>query len=426
MPSYSHRPELYNDLSQRALGSEMPGRANIFDEKVFIAASIYDPDGQLADGAWGEAVLGLIDMLGQDNVFLSIYENDSGLAAAEALQRLDEKVKCEKSLVYEDQLDLENLPHVTLPDGSRRIKRIAYLAEVRNKALIPLDEGLSVQYDKVLYLNDIIFKPEEAAQLLFLTNANEHGRADYKAACSLDFINPFKFYDTFASRDLDGFGIGIPFYPFFSDAGSGLSRQDMLRQTDAVRVSSCWGGMIAFDARYFQKGNNKGKELVDRPWEPSVFPTVRFRSEKDLYWDASECCLIHADLMDPIAPANDAADSHIYMNPYIRVAYDSTTLSWLSFTRRFERLYPPIHNILNHMVRMPRHNPRRQEIKGDEVEEVVWVDDNTVQGNGTFETVKRIATNSGYCGHRALPVLKKIQVPGERNWEEMPIPPLKA
>jgi hypothetical protein len=425
-PSYTHRPELYDDLKRRALTSKTPGRANIHGEKVFIAASIYDPDGQLADGAWGKAVLDLISMLGEDNVFLSIYENDSGSVAAEALQRLKENVKCNKSIVFEESLDQSELPHVILPDGSHRIKRIAYLAEVRNRALKPLDKPSEVKYDKVLYLNDVIFKPEEAAQLLFLTNADEHGRPEYIAACAVDFINPFKFYDTFASRDLDGFSMGIPFFPWFTNAGSGFSREDVLDQSDAVRVQSCWGGMVAFDARYLQEGNNDKDHLLGRPWEPRTFPTVRFRAEKDLYWDASECCLIHADMMYPIAPADELADTHIYMNPYIRVAYDENTLSWLGATRRFERLYSPIHNILNHMVGLPWYNSRRGELPGDEVEEQVWVPDSTAQGNGTFQTVKRVATNSGYCGRRALQVLREHPQPGQKNWELLPVPAVKG
>ena len=41
------------------------------------------------------------------------------------------------------------------------------------------------------------------------------------------------------------------------------------------------------------------------------------------------------------------------MNPYVRVVYDVRTLGWLPYTRRVERLYSPIHTILNHLVGMP-------------------------------------------------------------------------
>jgi len=104
------------------------------------------------------------------------------------------------------------------------------------------------------------------------------------------------------------------------------------------------------------------------------------------------------------------------------VAYDEKTLSWLGFTRRFERLYSPIHNILNHIVGMPWYNPRREETAGDEVEEKVWVESPTGQGNGTFQMVKRIAGNSGYCGKHALEVMRVHRQPGQRNFELIPVP----
>ena len=66
--------------------STAPGRGNPRHEKVFIAASLYDPDGELALGQWGSRVLELIDLLGPDNVFLSIYENDSGTGGEIALR----------------------------------------------------------------------------------------------------------------------------------------------------------------------------------------------------------------------------------------------------------------------------------------------------------------------------------------------------
>jgi hypothetical protein len=62
-------------------------------EKVFIAANIVDEE--LIRGPWGERVVELVNLLGSDNVFLSIYENDSGFGTKSALQELGKKVKCE-------------------------------------------------------------------------------------------------------------------------------------------------------------------------------------------------------------------------------------------------------------------------------------------------------------------------------------------
>ena len=417
-PSYTKLPPHYHDLLRRMSRSTLSGRGNPLQEKVFIAASIYDRDGQLARGAWGQSVLSLINLLGPRNVHLSIYENDAGLEAARALKELERKIDCEHSIVFEEQFDLHSVPTVKLPDGIDRVKRIAYLAEVRNRALRPL-EASNVTWNKLLYLNDVIFDPLDAVQLLFSTNIDDDGRADYRAACAVDFLNPFKFYDTFATRDLDGYGMGVPFFPWFGSSGESQSRRDVLNGMDAVQVRSCWGGMVAFDAKFFQKANTDGNELYTAAGQ--VFqnsPTgLRFRSEEDIYWDASECCLIHADLQSP-----EPGNTGIFMNPYVRVAYDAKTLSWLTFTRRFERLYSPIQYLVNVLFALPRQNPRRAETTFDNVRQSVWVPDESVQAGGSFQLLVRTASHSGFCGRPALELIKEHPVAGEKNWEFYPLP----
>lgn len=426
-PSYTRLPPHYEALRRSVLQSKTPGRGNPRNEKVFIAASLYDREGDLAGGQWGRAVLQLIELLGEDNVFLSIYENDSGPRGESALREFEQQVTCNKSILFEEHLNLADIPAITLPDGSKRIKRIAYLAEVRNRALRPLDEHSDLRYDKLLYLNDVVFDPIDAVQLLFSTNASEDGVARYRAACSVDFINAFKFYDTYATRDLQGYSMGVPFFPWFTTAGNGQSRKDVLEGKDAVRVRSCWGGMVAFDAKFFQSPekpqsiNDRKEVTVSREYTENRLP-VRFRSEPELFWDASECCLIHADIQDPPSNIDEITDTGIYMNPFVRVAYDGTTLSWLRTTRRFEKLYSPIHNIVNHLVGMPRYNPRRGEVPGQEVEEKVWVPDAAKSAGGSFLTIKRVAGNSGFCGRQGLQVIVENRQPGQKGWESLPVP----
>lgn len=96
-PSYTHRPAHYNQLRSRSEASADPGRANINKEKIFIAASIYDEEGTLAGGAWGDAMVKLIDLLGPDNVHLSVYENDPDDGSREALKSFEKRVICECS-----------------------------------------------------------------------------------------------------------------------------------------------------------------------------------------------------------------------------------------------------------------------------------------------------------------------------------------
>ena len=404
-PSYTRLPKHYQELRHTIEASEDYGRGNPENQKIFIAASIYDKGGHLLGGAWGKALLKLIDILGNRNVFLSVYENDSGLDALIAKIDLEQQVQCKKRFEYDRNFSEKDVPHIRLPDGSERVKRIAYLAEVRNKALYPLGEDNQMQYDKILYLNDVIFDPIEAAQLLLATNLDEHGHTKYRAACAVDFINPFKFYDTFATRDMEGYSMGVPFFPWFTSSGNGISRQDVLKGKDAVQVKSCWGGMVAFDAKLFQSA------------EP-----LRFRASTDLFWEASECCLIHADLMRQNVSGDDRGLSGVYMNPYIRVAYSQRTLSWLHFTRRFERLYPIPHSIINRLVGLPWFNPRRTEEAGQKVQEKVWISDSSLTEGGSFQTQDREAIGDGFCGRRGLQLITETPREGEKNWENVAVP----
>lgn len=402
-PSYSRPPKHYRELREMISASGEPGRGNPENQRIFVAASLYDLGGHLLGGAWGERVLELLEILGNKNVFLSIYENEGSMEAMTAKLRFEKKVQCKHSIIYDTTFSLAAVPHVTMPDGSRRVKRTAFLAEARNRALEALEEQPGVRYDKILYLNDVLFDPIEAVQLLFATNLDGNGHPSYQAACAVDFINPFKYYDTFATRDEEGYSMGVPFFPWFAGLGKGLSRRDVLQGKDAVRVKSCWGGMVAFDAEPFQGS------------EP-----VRFRAPKDLFWDASECCLIHADVLSK----NTTKDkSGIYMNPFVRVAYDQKTLSWLRFTRRLERLYIIPHSIINRMVGLPWSNARRAEEAGQMVTEQVWVPDDTLDGGGSFQMQERKAGGDGYCGRRGLQLIKQTPRSGEKNWEQMPLPP---
>ena len=404
-PSYNKPPTHYQALREQIEGSEDYGRANPEHQKIFIAASLYDKGGHLLGGAWGEALLQLIDMLGNRNVYLSIYENTADEAAQVAQFQFEKKVQCPHTMILEDAPKLDDLKQITLPDGSKRTKRITFLAEARNRALEPLDEDPDARYDKLLYLNDVVFDPISAAQLLLSTNLDEHGRTAYRAACAVDFINPFKFYDTYASRDFEGFSMGVPFFPWFSDAGHGSSRADVLAGKDAVRVKGCWGGMVAFDAKPFQAD-----------------PPLRFRASEDVYWDASECCLIHADILKDATFDKDGDYVGVYLNPFIRVAYDSWTLNWLSTVQRFERFLTLPHTLVNHLVGLPWFNPRRTEKVGETVEEEVWVPDSSLQSGGSFQKMPRQAQGDGYCGVRMLQVMKDRLGKGEKNWEILKVP----
>lgn len=79
-PSYRWRPAHYTGKNEKG-------------EKVFIAANIVDEE--LIRGEWGKRVAELVELLGKDNVYLSVYENDSGQKTKDALQGLKSRVECE-------------------------------------------------------------------------------------------------------------------------------------------------------------------------------------------------------------------------------------------------------------------------------------------------------------------------------------------
>ncbi|KAL8684372.1 MAG: hypothetical protein Q9224_006398 [Gallowayella concinna] len=91
-PSYSRPPDHYQDLRRRCKESKETGRGNINNEKIFIAASLYDPEGKLVGGNWGSAVLKLVELLGPENVHLSVYEDDASPQAKAALEAMQTKV----------------------------------------------------------------------------------------------------------------------------------------------------------------------------------------------------------------------------------------------------------------------------------------------------------------------------------------------
>ncbi|KPI34956.1 uncharacterized protein AB675_3854 [Cyphellophora attinorum] len=413
-PNYSTLPPQYEALREQATSSNAPGSGNPKQQKVFIASNLYDPHGQLADGPWADNVLRLIHLLGPDNTYLSIYENDSGDVGSDAMDRLRAKTPCNNTLVVEDHLDRSGLPKITLVDGRKRVKRITYLAEVRNKALEPLADAETI-FDKVLFLNDVYFDPVEILQLIFATNDG-----NYRAACAVDFINPFKFYDTFASRDLGGYSMGVPFFPWFSRGGDPRTHDDVIQGKDAVRVRSCWGGMVSFDATFFQPSDEKIAPITASEISPAnLSAPYRFRAEEDTYWEASECCLIHADIQSP-----DHEQSGIFMNPFVRVGYTPRTHAWLGFTKRFEALYTPVHYLVDIIAGFPHHNARREEEPWSEVDEVVWVIDESLEEGGSFQQVTRLASHSAFCGHRALSVMNE-EYSGEvdiDSYEKIPLP----
>lgn len=316
-------------------------------------------------------------------------------------------------------MNYDELPHLEMGDGTTVVKRVAFLAEIRNRALRPLDPSsnstaATTTFSKILFLNDVFFDPISIVQLLFATNASPDPaqaalpQSNYRAACAMDYYGPFKYYDTLATRDFEGRELGLPFYPWFAKGSTSLD--DVYAQRDAVRVRSCWGGITAFDAKYFQVNSTAELGSKARPPAAKTLP-IRFRYDEEMYLDASECCLIHADVQPVRSSSEDRSDTGVYMNPYIRTAYHHFTFNSLRWSRRLEKLNVPLSRLVNAVWGLPGYNPRRTAEVGDQVVDKVWD-----PASQTFREQQRTAGVGRFCSERMFMVKKEYDAIGESSW----------
>ena len=307
--------------------NELP--LSLRDQKILICAQFWT-SGYALTSHWNDDLLDLIGKLGPHNVYVSIYESGSLDGTKEALKLLDARLKSigvQKMIVldpttHEDEVSKipeEGTPgwiHTPRSGDAKELRRISYLARLRNKVLQPLYDGsTSMTFDKILFLNDIDFRPSDVMTLL----ATRNGR--YSVACALDFIHPPRYYDTFVLRDMEGRSTATETFPYFR---GGESRRSML-EGQATRVQSCWNGMLIMDpAPFIPTSRNKA--------------ALQFRGINDSlaewHLEGSECCLIHADLA---AMGEDRAG--IWVNPAVRVGYsikayeavhDESGIGWMS------------------------------------------------------------------------------------------------
>ncbi|KAL8712055.1 MAG: hypothetical protein Q9225_007020 [Loekoesia sp. 1 TL-2023] len=226
---------------------------------VYIASSLWN-SGSLLQDHWIPSLLQIVADLKAANisVFISIYENGSWDSTKSVLQRLKltlEENSIHNQIIIDDTSHEETIRRNASSAGWLRtaygseMRRIPYLADVRNEALKPLSTltKSGVKFDKIVYINDVVFKAPDVMTLLNTRNGK------YAAACALDFLNPpwnwvdaktrgFHppgMYDDFATRDINGKILGSHLYPYFS---SKPSKKAIMSGRD-VPVQSCWNGI---------------------------------------------------------------------------------------------------------------------------------------------------------------------------------------
>ncbi|KAI0409632.1 glycosyltransferase family 69 protein [Xylaria palmicola] len=276
---------------------------------LFIA-SVHRNTEEILRTAWGEAVLDLVDHFGPENVYFSAVESgsqDESKAALLDLQTLLDLKGVANTVslgqtVWEQLEEIETRPppDVRVPtwiwnkaETQWELRRIPYLARVRNQAMAPLGELAREgrTFHKVLWLNDVVFDTEDVVTLL---NTRDD---DYAAACSMDYKHTPLYYDTFALRDDMGLKTISQYWPWFQSPTSRTAAE----MNAPIRVRSCWNGIAVFDSAPFYAN-----------------PPLQFRgiddSLADLHLEGSECCLIHAD--NYLTP-----EKGVWLNPNVRVGY---------------------------------------------------------------------------------------------------------
>lgn len=157
---------VHRSLSLSRHASETPPRAQ--GEKIFIASTHWNNE-VILRSHWNAAVVALAQHFGTSNVYVSIYESGSWDNSKGALQDLGQSLD---AIGVQNTIVLEQMTHtdeigkepgsvgwIDTPRGKRELRRIPYLAKLRNESLKPLEKlaDAGEKFDKILFLNDVVF-----------------------------------------------------------------------------------------------------------------------------------------------------------------------------------------------------------------------------------------------------------------------------
>jgi hypothetical protein len=137
------------------------------NQTFFIAVDMYNSEHLFP--SFSQSLLTLAERLGKSNVFVSIYESNSKDSTKQHLLRL------------QSEFGLRGISNqIRMIDNSRReeLDRIQRLAMVRNEALRPIHDGIDAlnnqTFSKLIWLNDILFRPGKLPSALAPPDAYKH------------------------------------------------------------------------------------------------------------------------------------------------------------------------------------------------------------------------------------------------------------
>lgn len=140
-------------------------------ERIFIASTHWNNEIVLRSH-WNTAILNLVQSLGAENVYVSVVESGSYDNTKGALIELDyylAQLGINRTISLSEASHLDAISRepeeqeegwVDTPRGRRELRRIPFLSRERNESLKPL-AGLKTEFglkfDKILFLNDVVF-----------------------------------------------------------------------------------------------------------------------------------------------------------------------------------------------------------------------------------------------------------------------------
>lgn len=179
---------------------------NLQNQTFFISANLYQSENILPQ--FTRNLIELSEVLGSENVFISIYESNSVDSTKSLLKDFDQRLT---EIGIRHKIISDN---VGKHKGVAQSGRIKFLANARNKAQNAFYEAFpenavvdssssssdssmtssstfqqTNKFDKVLWLNDIVFETRDVLELL---STNGGG---FDQACGMDFF-PLGLYDT--------------------------------------------------------------------------------------------------------------------------------------------------------------------------------------------------------------------------------------
>ncbi|QSS55756.1 polysaccharide export protein (CAP59) [Histoplasma capsulatum var. duboisii H88] len=236
-------------LSSRSSSSRVSANTALVPgiRSIYVASTHWNNEAILRSH-WNAAVVELARKFGKENIYVSVYESGSWDDSKGALRELDMQLGelgVDRTIVldpttHENEISKPPAEEgwIDTARGKRELRRIPYLAHMRNKSLEPLEKLVRAgrTFDKIIFLNDVIFS---MADIITLLNTRS---GSYAATCSLDFAKPGLFYDTFALRDWKGSAAFSQRYPYFSARRS----RNALLAGKPIPVQSCWNGIGVF------------------------------------------------------------------------------------------------------------------------------------------------------------------------------------